>query len=227
MIFNYKAIDTTGIEREGSIEAINVEVAISSLQRRGLVISSIKSPSDNSFSRLRACRFFQRVSNKDIVVLSRQMSILFQAQVSALRIFRLLGTEAENPLIRTALIQVSDDLQGGSSISKALQKHPNIFSNFYVNMVKSGEESGKLDQTFAYLADYLDRTYEVNSKARNALIYPAFVISTFVAVMILMFTVVIPKLRPSLHRRVRKFQFIQKLLLEFPRFLFTTGFSLE
>lgn len=193
MLFNYKAIDNTGAEREGSIEAINVDVAISSLQRRGLIISSIKSPEETGFLQ-RNISFLSHVSNKDIVILSRQMSILFEAQVSALRVFRLLAAEADNPVLRKSLVEISDDLQGGSSISKALSRHPQVFSNFYVNMVKSGEESGKLDQIFSYLADYLDRSYEVTSKARNALIYPAFVIGTFFVVMIVMFTMVIPKI---------------------------------
>jgi type IV pilus assembly protein PilC len=193
MIFNYKAIDNTGVQREGTIEAINIDVAINSLQRRGLIISTIKSPDEGSFLQ-KNIGVLSRVSNKDIVILSRQMAILFEAQVSALRVFRLLASEAENPLLRKALTEVADDLQGGSSISKALTKHNAIFSNFYVNMVKSGEESGKLDEIFSYLADYLDRSYEVTSKARNALIYPTFVIVVFFAVMAIMFTVVIPKI---------------------------------
>ncbi len=194
MLFNYKAIDNTGVEREGSIEALNVDIAINSLQRRGLIISTIKSPDEQSSVFKKNISFLSRVSNKDVVILSRQMAILFEAQVSALRIFRLLGSETENPELRKSLLQVSDDLQGGSSISKALEKHPKIFSSFYVNMVKSGEESGKLDQIFAYLADYLERSYTVTTKARNALIYPAFVIATFIGVMVLMFTMVIPKI---------------------------------
>jgi type IV pilus assembly protein PilC len=193
MIFNYKAIDNTGVEREGVIEAINIDVAINSLQRRGLIISTIKSPDEGGFLQ-KNIAIFNKVSNKDIVILSRQMSILFEAQVSALRVFRLLASEAENQVLRKALTEVADDLQGGSSISKALQKHPGIFSNFYVNMIRSGEESGKLDEIFSYLADYLDRSYEVTSKARNALIYPAFVIVVFIVVMILMFVMVIPKI---------------------------------
>jgi type IV pilus assembly protein PilC len=193
MLFTYQAIDGTGAAREGVIEAVNIDVAINSLQRRGLIISSIKSPDEASFLQ-KNFNIFQGVSNKDVVFLSRQLAILFEAQVSALRIFRLISAEAQNPILRKNLIEVADDLQGGSSISKAMSKHPKIFTNFYVNMVKAGEESGKLNETFLYLADYLDRTYEVTSKARNALIYPAFVIVTFIAVMALMFTVVIPKI---------------------------------
>ncbi|MEN9614032.1 MAG: hypothetical protein RLZZ347_339 [Candidatus Parcubacteria bacterium] len=193
MLFNYTAIDTSGHPTSGGIEAVNQEVAISSLQRRGLVISSIVSADKGAGLGLRLT-FFDRVSNKDVVILSRQMATLFQAQVSALRVFRLLADQVENVLLAKTLTQVADDIQAGNSISKALAKHPKIFSDFYVNMIKAGEESGKLDSTLAYLADYLDRSYEVTSKAKNALIYPAFVMFTFVTVMILMLTVVIPKI---------------------------------
>jgi len=129
-----------------------------------------------------------------MVVLSRQLATLFESQVSALRVFRLVAEGNDQPLIRNTLHEVADDLQAGSTISGALAKHPKVFTNFYVSMVKAGEESGKLDEVFLFLADSLDRTYEVTSKARNALIYPAFVIVVFFAVMILMFTMVIPKI---------------------------------
>src|SRR6185295_9414414 len=116
--------------------------------------------------------FFDGVSSRSLVLLSRQIATLFEAQVSALRIFRLLAEQAEKPYLRRVLAQISDDLQGGNSISVALSKHPKVFSSFYVNMVRAGEESGKLDQTFLFLADYIDRSYELTAKARNALIYP-------------------------------------------------------
>jgi type IV pilus assembly protein PilC len=80
------------------------------------------------------------------------------------------------------------------TISSALSKHPTVFSDFYVQMVRAGEETGKIDDTFNFLADYLDRAYEITSKAKNALIYPAFVVGVFVIVMVLMLTMVIPKL---------------------------------
>ena len=136
---------------------------------------------------------FEHVKNKDVVILSRQMATLFAAQVSALRVFRLLASETENPALGRKLAEIADDIQGGATISKALSKHPKVFSVFYVNMVRAGEESGKLDETFNYLADYLDRNFAVTSKAKNALIYPAFVIFTFITVMTLMLTFVIPK----------------------------------
>ncbi len=96
--------------------------------------------------------------------------------------------------MRTVLTDIGDDLQSGSSISRALSAHPEVFSAFYINMVKSGEESGSLERSFYYLADYLDRTYQVVTKARNALVYPAFVIGVFILVMGLMLTMVIPRI---------------------------------
>jgi type IV pilus assembly protein PilC len=193
MLFKYEAIDKDNNKKEGTIDALNQDVAIAALQRRGLIISSIYSPDSEPFFK-RDLTFFQRVSTKEIVILSRQISTLFEAQVSALRIFKLLSAESTSPLLQKALTEISSDLQAGSSISKAMEKHPKVFSKFYVGMVKSGEEAGRLDEIFLYLADYLDRTYEVTSKARNALIYPAFVITTFIIVMVLMLTTIIPKI---------------------------------
>ncbi|MEQ1561519.1 MAG: type II secretion system F family protein [Nitrospira sp.] len=194
MIFKYQAIKTTGEKVDGVIDAFNVDVAIEQLQKRGLTITNIKDSEEkkNQFGFLAS--FFNRISNKDIVILSRQMATLFSAQVSALRVFRLLGSQVENPTLQNYLYLIADDIQGGSAISAALSKYPDAFTPFYVNMVKSGEESGKLDEIFNYLADYLDRSYEVTSKAKNALIYPAFVVATFIGVMILMLTVIIPKI---------------------------------
>ncbi len=131
---------------------------------------------------------------KDVVIASRQISTLFEAQVSALKAFSLMSTNAENKTLAKAFETIVSDLQAGSSISNALEKHPKIFSAFYVSMIKSGEESGKLTQTFAYLAEYLDRQYALSKKIKNALIYPAFVVGIFFTVMTLMLVIVIPKL---------------------------------
>lgn len=226
MLFNYSSVDNTGAPKNGSIDAINIDVAIASLQRRGLVITNIH-PADEQKSLLSMnITWLERVSNKDVVILSRQLATLFEAQVSALRIFRLLSAETENHLLATRLTQVADDLQGGSSISAALEKHPKIFSPFYVSMVKSGEESGKLDETFQYLADYLDRTYALVSKAKGALIYPAFVVVTFITVMILMFTVVIPKISTILTESGQSIPIYTQIVLSISNFFVNYGFVL-
>ncbi len=198
MLFKYTSIDQSGATKEGTIDAANIDVAISSLQRRGHTITAIDPITDTKkiAGNILSYEFslFEHVSNKEVVMFSRQIATLFEAQVSALRVFRLLATETDNPLMQRILTEVSDDIQGGSSISVALSQHPEVFSQFYVSMVKAGEESGRLNEVFMYLAEYLDRTYEVMSKARNAMIYPVFVIITFFAVMGLMMTMVIPQI---------------------------------
>ena len=192
MIFSYKGIDKAGEQKKGTVEAPDIDFGISILQRQGITLSSILPVEERNS--IAAFAFLHRVSTKDIVILSRQMATLFQAKVPALRIFKLLADQSDNAVLRDTMDAVVKDLQGGSSISKALARHQRIFSNFYVSMVRAGEESGRLDGVFLYLADYLDRNYAISSKAKNALVYPAFVIFVFIAVMTLMLTVIIPKI---------------------------------
>ncbi|MHB1316874.1 MAG: type II secretion system F family protein [Minisyncoccota bacterium] len=226
MIYKYKALTKEGGVKEGTIDSINVDSAINALQKQNLIISFIKPQEEDKNLLDFEFSFFSGVSNKDIVILSRQMATLFDAQVSALRIFRLLGEQSENAILKKTLIQVSDDLQGGLSISSSLERHPDIFSAFYVNMVKAGEESGKLDDSFNYLADYLDRTYEVSSKAKNALVYPAFVITTFIAVMVLMLTVIIPKIALMIKDSGQDIPWYTKVVLSFSDFFIHDGIYL-
>jgi type IV pilus assembly protein PilC len=223
MIYIYKALDQQGGVKEGTIDTVNIDVAINNLQKQGLIISFIRPQEDKPGIFDFEFRFHTRVSNKDVVILSRQLATLFDAQVSALRIFRLIAGQVENHTLRDALLEVTDDLQGGMSISAALAKHPKIFSDFYINMVRSGEESGKLDQTFNYLADYLDRTYEVTTKAKSALVYPAFVIATFIGVMILMLTVIIPKIGLMIKDSGQEIPFYTKIVLAFSDFTLHYG----
>jgi len=222
MLFTYHAIDQDGHEREGTIEAPSKEVAVSALQRRNLIISAIQSSEKSNFFELRFS-FFDRVSNKDVVILSRQIATLFEAQVSALRVFRLLAAEVDSRKLAEILTTVGDDLQGGSPISKALARHPKVFTTFYVNMVRAGEESGKLSESFNYLADYLDRSYDLVSKAENALIYPVFVIAVFFGVMALMLTMVIPKISAVLLDSGQEVPVYTAIVIGFSNFLVQYG----
>ncbi len=222
MLFNYHAIDKDGHERDGTIEAPSQEIAVSALQHRELIISSISSAEKKSIFDF-DLSFFNRVSNKEVVILSRQIATLFEAQVSALRVFRLLAAEVDNRELANVLSSVGDDLQAGSPISTALSRHPKVFSEFYVNMVRAGEESGKLSDTFDYLADYLDRSYDLVSKAENALIYPAFVIAVFFGVMALMLTLVIPKISAVLVDSGQAVPVYTKIVIGFSNFLVQYG----
>ena len=193
MNFNYKVIDPSGRDITGTIDAVDSDLAVSSLQRRGFIVVSVL-PANEKNVLERSFSFFDKVPMKDIVIMSRQLSALFEAQVSALKAFNLMAENSQNGMLKFALQTITQDIQGGISISAAMEKHPNAFSSFYVSMVRAGEESGKLTETFKYLADYLERQFELVSKTKNALVYPAFVVVTFVGVVILMLTTVIPKL---------------------------------
>lgn len=219
MLFTYKAIDKQNNPREGTVDAASVDAAIVTVQKQGYTVVSIdpleqkKNVLDIEFD------WFSHVSNKEVVILSRQIATLFEAQVSALRVFRLLAAEAENTQLQSVLSSVADDLQAGSSISRALSGHPDIFSPFYVNMVRSGEETGSLDKSFMYLADYLDRQYQIISKARNAMMYPAFVIGTFFLVMGLMLTLVIPRIAQILTDSGQELPIYTKIVIGLSSFM--------
>jgi type IV pilus assembly protein PilC len=193
MIFTYDAITESGEKKNGTVEASSKESAIAAIQRRGLIVSSVYEEGKKG-GLLNMSLFEKSISMKDIVIMSRQISTLFEAQVSALKAFNLLATNTENESLVRILNNVSDDISSGLSISLALAKYPDVFSEFYVNMVKSGEESGKLTQIFSYLADYLDRQYQLTSKTKNALIYPGFVMGVFILVMVMMFVFIVPRL---------------------------------
>ena len=222
MLFKYKVVGEQGTAKEGEIDAPSRDMAISGLQRRGLIILSIKNEMEHrsifSFS------FFDKVPTRDIVILSSQIAALFEAQVSALKAFTMLASNVENKLLGSKLSQISNDLQAGISISSALSKHPDVFSDFYVNMVKVGEETGKLNQTFSHLALYLDRQYSLTSKTRNALIYPAFIILTFFVVMSLMLVFVIPKLSAIILESGQAVPFYTQIVIAFSNFFVAYGF---
>ena len=226
MLYRYKAIDQlNNQDKNGTIEAATVDVAIAALQRRKLIIISIVAADSLPFWD-KMMTFGTKVSYRDVVILSRQMATLFKAQVSALRVFQLLSVEAENDIIKKTLEEVSVDIQGGMTLSGALGKHPDVYSDFYVNMVRAGEESGNLSNTFGYLADYLDRTYELIAKTKNALIYPVFVVVVFIVVMILMLVIVIPKLSAIVLETGKELPFYTKIVIALSNFFVNYGLYL-
>lgn len=217
MIFNYKAIKADGSRIEGKIEGVSEDDAIGILQDRQLIIVSLEpfvekksviSTSGFSFS-----LFKKKAKEKDIVIFSRQIATLFQSGVSALRSFRLVASETENPELKDILNSVADDIQSGSSISAALGKYDRVFGTFYSNLVKAGEETGKLDESFNYLADYMDRNFDLTQKVKKASVYPLFVTSTFILVMIVMVVFVIPNLANMLLTEGQELPFITRMIL--------------
>lgn len=214
MIFHYTAISQDGTKVEADINATTIDNAISLLQKKGLSIVDIKEKTESSGFDFSNFHFFkQKIHQKDIVIFSRQVATLFEAGVSALKAFRLLAAENENLALQEQLLGVADDIEGGISLSDALYKRPLLFSTFYVSMVKAGEESGKLNEAFLYLADYMDRDYELRQKIKKALTYPSFVIGTFIVIMVAMFTFVIPKMAVLFEEQGTELPLVTKIIL--------------
>ncbi len=222
MLFIYKAVTKEGIETIGEITATSQDSAVNALQRNEMVVISVRSAEEKKLFEY-DINIFNRVTAKEIAMVSRQIATLLEAHVPALKTFRLLANESENPTLSKKFTEISDDIQNGVSISDALYKHPSLFSDFYVNMVRGGEESGKLPETFIALADYLERSYELMSKARGALIYPAFIIFTFIVVMILMLVLVIPRLTEIIVQSGQDIPFYTKIIIALSMFLIDYG----
>lgn len=193
-VFEYKGLSNTGDKVSGDVDASSRDGAIEILQQRGIIITSLNDKSETGQGLNKSISFFSKVPVKEVVFMARQIATLFEAHVSANKAFSLIAEQAENKTLKSQLRGVTNDLASGISISQSLSQYPETFSAFFVNMVKSGEETGKLSETFIFLADYMERQYELNRKVKSALIYPTFVISVFVGVMVLMFTFIIPKL---------------------------------
>jgi type IV pilus assembly protein PilC len=195
MLFHYTLLNNNGNKDEGDIEGTSLDNAILQLQKKGVTIVEIAEKMEDEEDIFANLKLFKKaIKPKDVVIFSRQVATLFEAGVSALKAFRLLAQENDNESLQEELVGVADDIESGIAMSEALTRRPALFSTFYVNMVKAGEESGKLNEVFLFLADYLDRDYEMSQKIKKALTYPSFVIGTFLAIMIGMLTFVVPKM---------------------------------
>ncbi|MBI2023487.1 type II secretion system F family protein [Candidatus Giovannonibacteria bacterium] len=223
--FSYKARTSEGEETHGVVDAATVDLAVSSLQRKNFLVTEIE-PMDEPVGlgkAVKALNPFERVKQEDVVIISRQLSTLFEAKVPVVESMKIIVNETQKGVLRKHFIGLLDDIQGGLSMSQAMDRHPEVFSKFYVAMVRSGEESGRLEEVFKYLADYLEHSYELTSKAKNALIYPVFVLLAFVGVIVLMMTTVIPRLSTILTEAGQELPFYTKVVIGMSNFLRNFG----
>src|SRR3989344_2943836 len=156
MQFSYQVRTQQGEIKSGSIEAVTKEAAIDALQRSNFFLIDIRSSSESSLIP-GGFKFFRRVPRKEVVIFSRQISTLFEAKVPLIEALKTMMEQTSNPMFKDALLDIAKNVDAGASLSKALAGHKKIFSDFYVNMVHSGEASGKLEDIFRYLADGLER----------------------------------------------------------------------
>src|SRR3989338_1810444 len=138
--------------------------------------------------------FFNRISAKDLVFFSRELAILLDASVPIAGSLRVLNKQMSNPRFKQIIKKVSSDIEGGLPLSQALSAYPNVFNTLFISLIKTGEVSGTLDKSLTYVADQLEKDYNLRRKVKGALTYPIFVITAMVGVLGLLFTFVMPKM---------------------------------
>jgi type IV pilus assembly protein PilC len=193
MKFKYKAISISGAEQIGKIEAASRKRAIELLQKHKLVIISIEETRELiSFKFLLSV--FHRVSHKKIVMFSKELSILLMAGVPLVESLKIQYDQEENPYFKEQIFKISNMVEDGVPFSTALSKFPNIFSDFFVNIIRSGEASGKMQESLLHLSDYIEKQYLLTSKVKSALMYPAVILGGFALVGVGMMAFVVPQL---------------------------------
>ncbi len=191
-IYKYKAVDQNKRNISGLVEAVNENSAVDVLKDRCFAVTSLEKKL--VVGDLGRFLFLGRIKSKDIVILSRQFAVLISANIAIVQALRILVSQTSNDKLRVTMAEVVEEVDGGSKLSDSLAKRPKIFSHFFVNVVKSGETSGKLDEVLNYLADEMEKDYDMMSKIKGAMIYPAFVLSGLIVVGIVMMVSVVPKL---------------------------------
>jgi len=195
MKFSYKARTQKGQLQVGNIEASSRESAVNILNSHNLYVLNIESAEKKPWHD-RITNFLNKVKNKDLMIFTRQFATLLSSQVPLSDSLRNLYKQTKNQILKEAIGEIARDIDAGFSLSQALERRQGIFSKFYINMVKSAEVTGRLNEILDFMADYLEKQAELTSKVKNALTYPAFVIVLFLVVVILMTTVVLPQITP-------------------------------
>jgi len=194
-LYNYRARNAQDEVSSGLVEADSENIAADILQERGFRVLYLE---DKKQGLARLEISFSRVKVKDLVIFSRQLSILISAGVSLTESLKDAAGQTKSDKLKKALLKVAAEVEGGSRFSEALESQPKVFNSFFVNIVKSGELSGRLQEVLLYLADQLEKDYDLRSKIRGAMIYPAFVMSSLFVIGILMMVFVVPKLTEML-----------------------------
>ena len=193
MEFLYQAKTQTGELIAGKVEAPSEDQAVNVLQQKGLAILSLEG-SKKVLLLQDITSVFSKPTRKDVVLFTRQMATLIEADVPLVEGLHALVRQIEKEPFRKVVVAVISSIEGGASLSVALAEHGKVFGRFYISLVRAGEVAGKLQTTLSYLADYMERSASLNSKIKGALSYPAFILSAMIVVTIILMTTVLPQL---------------------------------
>ncbi len=191
-IFKYQAQDNQGKKKKGEMVGLSESEVKRKLRKQNLDVINLEDVTDNWLSRLE--RFINPIKAKDLVIFSRQLSVMISASVTVVESLLILVEQTDNISLKNLISDIAYDVTSGSFLSDALAKYPKVFSDFFVNIIRSGETSGKLDEVLAYLADEMEKAYDMKSKIKGAMIYPMFIITSLFGVGIVLMVYVIPNL---------------------------------
>ncbi len=216
MKFTYQARDQKGDLKKGFVIAATIAKAEQLLANNGLIIINLAVQKENIFTKIE--EVINRVNYKDLVVFSRQLSTLVAARVPILQALRILEAQVASKGLTVVARNLIADVESGQSLSLAMSRNPEVFGNVYVSLVRSGEASGKVSDSLSYLADQLEKDYELRSKVKAALTYPGFVLTALLIVGVLMFKFVLPSLVGILKEQGADLPIISRGLISFTDF---------
>ena len=194
MKFVFKAKNKNGEIKEGYIDAVSNETAVDLLQKNELFPLSVKLEKEDGSLEKAFYKYFDKVDAKEIMVFFRQLSILIEARVPIVASLGAIKAQMDNKYFQKVVEEMVNDVQDGLPLSDALQKHRDIFSSLSINIVRAGELSGNLKKSLTYIADNIEKNYELTSKVKSAMIYPVIVMVVFFIIAFIVMSFVIPKL---------------------------------
>ena len=215
MKFLYQARTKEGELKKGEIEASSREVAGAILRKYGLFPTSIKPAERISFKFL---RFKRKVSNKEMSAFTSQLSVMLSSRISPPEALSAIASQIENEDFRKAILRISEMVERGSSLSSAFSHFPHYFNPFYISILKWGETTGKISECLAKLADHLATEYNLSSKIKGALAYPALVLSLALIVSFLVIFWIIPKFAELLGD-IGRASFLTRFVIALSQFL--------
>ncbi|HZM02635.1 MAG TPA: type II secretion system F family protein [Candidatus Saccharimonadales bacterium] len=189
--FRYQAVSLNGANVEGVIEAADRKAALQQLGGRGLFPSTLEIHGAPAPA---AMRLGSGIKRKEITAFTRELGALLGAAIPIPQALEGLGEEEENPALRATVAQISESVRKGVALSAALEEHPQTFGKLYVSMVRVGEEAGVLPIVMADLAELLEHEDEVRGEVLSAVAYPAFVLCFGIFTVIILLSVVLPRL---------------------------------
>ena len=216
-IFFYKAKNNKEEMVEGMVDAASAELVANLLSEKNwTVINIVKKESSSGQNIITA--FFQRIKIKDLVIFFRQLSVMIRANLPIIRALHILVKQTEDKNLKIIIANIANEVDGGAKLSSAMSNYPDVFSDFYSNVIKSGETSGRLGDVLEYLADQQEKDYDLRSKIKGAMIYPSFIVGGLVIVSFIVMTWVVPQITSLLVEAEVELPILTKFLISISSF---------